>query len=297
MLVAGLLLAVAGRAENAKFDLKPVAVVRQHLYAGAFAAPRGLHFDRVHDELWVADTGNNLIAIFGSDAFPLHSFPPGTREPIRMAVDPAGRLLVIHGDRTGILLFNYRGEPLGALTLPGLPEKPSLGALAFDGAGNLYVGDNNTGQVLVYDPGFKLRRRFGGRGADEGEFQSIGAIAVDGSGAVYVLDHQVLAVQVFDSRGNFLRGWGRHDMGAENVSLPSGVALDSRGHVIVVDSLRHEIKFFDTEGKFLARFGGYGNGLGQVAFPADVAVDGRDRVYVIERGNARIQIFEQVPSD
>jgi DNA-binding beta-propeller fold protein YncE len=275
--------------------LRPIALFAQHLYQGDLLAPRGIAFDRAHDEVWVADTGNHLLGVFTPAGVPLFTAPPSrhVREPSRMAVDARGRLLVLDNDRSRIKVLSYRGEYLGDLELPGLRGTPRFGALAFDAEGNLYVGENETGQVLAFSPDLHPRLRFGERGDEDGQFQSIGGIAV-GPDAIYVVDHQVRPVQVFDRRGNFLRGWGRHDMGVANFSLPEAVALDSKGHVVVVDALRHEIKFFDPDGEFLARFGGLGTRPGNIAYPSDVAIDAQDRVYVVEKGNSRVQVFEQV---
>jgi DNA-binding beta-propeller fold protein YncE len=289
-------LAAAAAAPAARAPaLRPVAVFSQHLYQGDLRGPRGLALDRAHGEVWVADTGNHLLGVFTPAGVPLFTAPPSRhlREPSRMAVDARGRLLVLDNDRSRIKVLSYRGDYQGELALPGLRGTPRFGALAVDAEGNLYVGEDESGQVLVFSPDLHPRLRFGERGDEEGQFQSIAGIAVDAD-AIYVVDHQVRPVQVFDRRGNYLRGWGRHDLGAENFSLPEAVALDSKGHVVVVDALRHEIKFFDREGTFLARFGGMGTRPGQVAYPADVAIDAEDRVYVVEKGNARVQVFEQV---
>ena len=132
-----------------------------------------------------------------------------------------------------------------------------------DREGFLYVGDNESGQVFVFDADFKLKLKFGERGSGQGEFQSISGIAADGE-SIFVVDQQITpSVQAFDRHGNFLRGWGKHEMGIDNFSLPEGVALDAKGRVLVVDALRHEIKLFDREGKFIDRFGGLGKRLGQ----------------------------------
>jgi DNA-binding beta-propeller fold protein YncE len=275
--------------------LRPIAVFSQHLYQGDLRGPRGIALDRAHDEVWVADTGNHLLGVFTPAGVPLYAAPPSRhlREPSRLAVDARGRLLVLDNDRSRIKVLSYRGEYLSDLALPGLGAKPRFGALATDAEGNLYVGENESGQVLVFSPDLRPRLRFGERGDEDGQFQSIAGIAVDPT-AIYVVDHQVRPVQVFDRRGNFLRGWGRHDLGAENFSLPEAVAVDSRGHVVVVDALRHEIKFFDAQGRFLDRFGGLGARPGQIAYPSDLAIDGQDRLYVVEKGNSRVQVFEQV---
>ena len=275
--------------------LRPIAIFSQHLYQGDLRGPRGIALDRAHGEVWIADSGNHLLGVFTPDGVPLFTAPPSRhlREPARMVVDARGRLLVLDNDRSRIKVLSYRGEYLSDLALPGLRETPRFGALACDAEGNLYVGENESGQVLVFSPDLRPRLRFGERGDEDGQFQSIAGIAVD-AGAIYVVDHQVRPVQVFDRRGNFLRGWGRHDLGAENFSLPEAVAVDSRGHVVVVDALRHEIKFFDGQGRFLDRFGGLGARPGQIAYPSDLVIDGQDRLYVVEKGNSRVQVFEQV---
>lgn len=299
-LIGVIIVALAVRTADAqepaktKPDIRPIGIIRQNLYEGDFAAPRALCFDRKHGELWIADGQTNVVGIFTADGLPLFAFSAGKmlQGPARIAVDPEGRLLAIQGDRSRVRIFDYRGVYQRDLDVKGTGEKPSFGALAFDSAGNLYLGENTSGQILVYDRELKLRRHFGSRGNEEGQFQSIAAIAVDEEGNVYVVDHQVTAVQVFDRRGDFVRGWGKHEMGVENFSLPEGIALNSKGHVVVVDALRHEIKFFDREGKFLGRFGGYGGRPGQVAFPSDVAIDGKDRIYVAERVGQRVQVFE-----
>lgn len=275
--------------------LKPIAIFNQHLYEGDLGEPRGVAFDRNAGEVWVADTRNGVLGVFTPDGVPL--FTTGrsdhVREPVRVAVDARGRLLVLSNDRSRINVLSYRGEYQGDLELPGLPDAPLFGAIAFDPDGNLYVGENTSGQVFVFGPDLKPRLRFGSRGDEDGQFQSIAGIAADRE-LIFVVDHQVRPVQVFDRRGNYVRGWGAHEFGIQNFSLPEAVALDSKGRVVVIDTLRHEIKLFDREGNFLDRFGGLGTRAGSVAFPVDVAIDAQDHLYVVEKGNARVQVFAEI---
>lgn len=291
------LVSSASRGEEGKSPkiwLRPVALFDQHLYEGSFAEPRGIFFDPAFRELWVADTRNGRVGVLTPDGVPLFSFgqTDKLREPVRLAVTKSGDVLVLGIDRSRIERFGPRGDYLGPLSLPGVPAKPTFGTLTVDADGNLWVGENESGQVLAFSPDLKPLLRFGSNGDGEGQFQAIAGIAVSKErDVVVVTDHQVLAVQVFDRRGNFLRGWGKHDMGAANFSLPEGVAVDRDGRVVVVDALRHEIKLFDLEGNFLDRFGGLGSKAGNIAFPSDVAVDAEGHVYVAERGNSRIQVF------
>jgi len=278
-----------------RLALRPVAFLAEHLYAGPLGEPRGVAVDPVSGEVWVADTRHHVFALFTPEGIPLFTTDANeqVREPSRLVVDERGQLLVLDRDRSQIKVLSYRGEYRGTLELPGLPESPSIGALARDVEGNLYVGEDTSGQVFVYGPDLRLRRRFGDRGGEEGQFQSIAGIAAD-SKIIVVVDHQVIPVQVFDHRGNFLRAWGAHDIGVQNFSLPEAVALDGNGHVIVIDALRQEIKYFDRDGNFVTRFGGLGNRPGQVSYPVDIALDRKGRLFVAERGNARVQAFEPV---
>jgi tripartite motif-containing protein 71 len=277
-----------------KIWLRPVALFDQHLYEGALVEPRGICFDRKNNEVWVADTRNGRIGVFTPEGVPLFSFG-GTdhlKEPVRVAVAKNGDVYVVGVERGRIERFSYRGEYLGPLVLPGLPEHPVFGTVAVDADGNVWMGENESGQVLGFTPDLKPLLRLGSSGDGEGQFQAIAGIAVT-KDVVVVTDHIALAVQVFDRRGNFVRGWGKHEMGRENFSLPEGVAIDKENRIVVVDALRHEIKLFDLEGNFLDRFGGLGSKAGNISYPSDVAVDGEGRVYVAEKGNSRIQVFTE----
>lgn len=295
LLGLGLAGAAAAGSGSTRLFLRPLTSFRQHLEEGELAGPRGVFFDRRRDEVWVADTGNHLVAVFTPDGLPVHTARPGggVREPSRLVVDGQGRVLVLDLDRSRIAVLDWRGRTVGALELPGLPAEPQIGALAIDERGQLYVGENSLGEVLVYSPELRLRFRFGNRGEGDGEFLSIADIEPIPDGIV-VVDHLARPVQIFDRSGSFVRGFGAHQLGAENFSLPEAVAVDSKGRLVIVDALRHEIKVFTAEGRFLDRFGGVGWGPGQVRAPADVAIDGRDRVYVVERGGGRVQVFEEL---
>jgi DNA-binding beta-propeller fold protein YncE len=302
--LALLALAPAARATDGRDDVDPSlavediraqVIVWDHLYEGRFAAPGGVFCDRERGEIYVADTRNHRIGIFDDRGLPLFSFADEEhlREPRRVAALKDGRILVTDNDRTRIKIFSYRGEFLSYLAPPAGEEKPVLGALAVDDAGNVYVGDDAAGQVVVFDPELKYRFRFGSRGDDRGQFKSVGGIAISGK-TIAVVDHTAIPVQLFDRAGNFLRGWGAHEMGAENFSLPAGVAIDAKGRVVVVDALRHEIKLFQQDGKFVGRYGSMGDGPGNVTYPSDVAVDGAGRLVVSETVGNRVQILVEV---
>jgi len=292
--LAILLIAHAAMAQEIR--VRSLLMFNQHLYLGTFVRPSALAFDRAHDELWMADGGSGVVGVYRPDGAELYGFRAThwLHEPARIAVSPDGkRVAVVDGDHAHVRLFNYRGDYKGDAPLPKLETRPVVGAIAYDAEGKLYVGENRTGQIFVYE-GDTLKLQFGSHGTDEGQFQSICAIAIDAAGTIYVIDQRALAVQIFDNQGNFVRGWGRHEMGREHFSLPSGIALDSKGRLLITDELRHQVKIFTADGKFVDQFGGLGTDAGQLSFPTDIVVDAKDRIYVAERETARVQVFELV---
>ena len=292
-------IAFGARAEMMTFTLKPVLFLESHLYEGTLHGPESVFVDDKRGEIWVADTRNNLIGVFSNDGMPLYAFGSRKhlREPRQVQVDANGRVLVLEQDRTRIRTFNYRGIYLGDLVPAGFPEKGQIAAFALGPDSTLWIGETNNGEILLYDyPSMRLRRRFGSKGEEEGQFRSIASIAVDDK-YVVVIDHTGIAVQIFNHRGDFIRGWGQHAMGGANFSLPRGGAIDAKQRIVVTDSLRHDIKYFDLEGRLIGHFGGAGRKPGAVSFPCEIAVGNDGRVYVAERGNARIQVFEELTLD
>ena len=276
-------------------QVRPLFAFFQHMYSGIFSEPMGVFFDSRTQEIYVADTKNDLIGIFNSKGISVFAFGANDdiKEPTKVVTDFQGRIYVLDIDRTRVKTFNYRGEFLGHLEHPDLSSKGVIATMAIDYEGNLYIGEHESGQIFVFDPKSNLKLKFGSRGKEKGQFQAISNIAVDKDGKIYVTDYQGIAVQVFDKNGNFLRGWGEHAVGVQNFSLPGGIAIDSKGRIIVADTLRQEIKVFDQEGKFLMRFGGFGNRPGDVAYHVDVAVDPSDRIYVTEKVGRRVQVFQE----
>lgn len=275
---------------------RAVSLFNLYLYQGAIGVPAAVAVDSKHGEVWVADTGKDLLGVFDTSGVSLFAFGSEelVKQPQRIAISPAGELLVVEGKRQRIRRFSYRGESRGDVPLEGFEAKPSIGAIAFDPSGNLYIAENLSGQVFVYNTSGKLRFKFGSRGQGEGQFLSVTGIAIAPDGSIFVVDQQGIPVQSFDNQGNYLTGWGRHEMGRENFALPSGIAVNSKSQVIVSDELRHDVKTFDRNGKVIQMFGGQGTELGAFSFPTYITLDAEDRLYVAERGNRRVQVFELV---
>ena len=77
--------------------------------------------------------------------------------------------------------------------------------VTFDGAGQLYVFDNQAHRIFVVGPDGKYRRSFGGPGEGPGEFRNPAALAVFRDGRAVVADTRHRAYHIFDANGDFER--------------------------------------------------------------------------------------------
>jgi len=260
-----------------------------------FSDPQGVFFDKVNREIYIADTGNHEIDVFDSQGFPLFQMgiSSGIESPLDLMVDKEGRVYVSQLGKAYLEVFDLRGRPIARIVLPeGITDTFSPGRFSMDGEGDFYVIDRSSQQVLVFDPGGRLKMKFGGAGDKEGKFKQISGLALDDKGRIYVSDSLQTPVQVFSREGQFLLGFGRHSPESKDFSFPSGINVDGEGRVWVVDAFRHQLKVFDERGSFLFQFGEYGLREGQLFFPVDIDFDGQGRVYVLEKGGRRLQVFQ-----
>ena len=156
---------------------------------GELDDPEGLAFS-VHRRLYVADQGNNRVAVYSETGVFLHSIGAGREpatalvKPFQVALDGAERVYVLEQtgsgrisiyDRTGALLKRLAPE-----TLPGA-QNGRWRAIAADLSGRLFVADSGNGNVAEIDwEGGQVRRRFGSPGRGRGQFSDVRALAIAG---------------------------------------------------------------------------------------------------------------------
>ena len=123
----------------------------------------------------------------------------------------------------------------------------SVGQVAFDAEGNLYIFDGTTGpvvgggmrlmrggavRVLVFDAAGRFVTEFGSSGGGPGEFNQPMGFAVLRDGTVVVSDVGHRAYQLFNASGEFLR-MVRADDGSNPVAIPAhDIQPDPRGGAV-----------------------------------------------------------------
>lgn len=272
-----------------------------------FRGPSGIALDMEHGEVVVANTGRHRIEFFDLKTYPtgyfVHRVPdPVTRKlcdgnPMHVAVDREGNILVSDMIVPYVDVVDYRGRPVTQLRLPAPDDTFAVGrgpgALAVGPDGTIWVASRGReGRIYRFGADYAYVGGWGTPGSDPGQLQAITAMAVTPEGNLAVAcARTTLAIQVFDPNGSYLRGFGVHELGPGNFSFPSGIAVTGDGRMWVSDAIRHSMQVFDSSGRFLGTVGGFGEGPGEFVNPSALASDGKGLLALAENVGNRFQLM------
>jgi DNA-binding beta-propeller fold protein YncE len=128
----------------------------------------------------------------------------------------------------------------------------------------------------------------GGKGTDNGQFDSPTGMAVDGNGNILVADTNNGRIEKFSPTGAFLSVIGTKGSGQGQLAAPNGIAVDRTGNVYVADASNQRVEKLAADGTFVAEWKGPELGF---YGPRRIAIGPDDSIYVVDQGNTRIVKF------
>jgi hypothetical protein len=263
-----------------------------------FQHPRGIAFDPLDGAIYVGNTGAHRVEVFSKTGRPLARFVHEVTnrdgavvdgEPIALAFDGAGHLLVADQLAPYVDVLDRRGRPITRLVVPS--GHPAALAVARDGS--ILVGTTaEDSKIYRFRRDYTPAESWGTPGDAPGQLHSVTALAtlVDGTLAV-ACARTDLGVQIFTMDGKYLRGFGAHEMGPGNLSLPSGLLGMADSSIWVLDEVRQSLQVFDKDGTFVQQQGGNGTAPGEYSYPSSLATNGAGLIAVTDRGLGRFQVL------
>jgi sugar lactone lactonase YvrE len=175
----------------------------------------------------------------------------------------------------------------------GVLRFPQTVAIGPDGS--VYVGDQSSSVVQVFDASGNFVREVGRAGVRPGELGSVGAIAVAADNTLFVAEG-TNRIDRFDATGNLVQSFGKAGNGVGEFHFgagggndsPAGGGLAVSGDMLFVsDSFNDRIQRFNLDGSAGAEI----VAPGTLAYPRGLTVNGQ-RLLVADDKHHRVAVFD-----
>ena len=136
----------------------------------------------------------------------------------------------------------------------------------------------------------EVKRGWGGRGDEPGQFNFPATLTLDASGRVLVVDVLNFRVQAFDADGTPLAQFGAQGAKPGDLFRPKGIAVDGQGRIFVSDSYLGVVQAFTADGQFIGVLGTDGQPA-RFQAPTGLAF-GAGRLYVTDMLAGKVVVYE-----
>ncbi|OWY67368.1 PEP-CTERM sorting domain-containing beta-propeller repeat protein [cyanobacterium TDX16] len=162
--------------------------------------------------------------------------------------------------------------------------------------GNVFVANDVTDQIQVFDSEGNYLQGIGGTGSGSGQSDGQSAIAFEPeTGNLYAGDVNNNRINVFDPQGNYVKSIAQGQFSGliegRPFFGPSGIVFDNSGNGYVGDySSDRILKFNSSSGEITGSIGSSGTTPGQFQGPSGIAVKSDGNLVVTDQFNNRIQV-------
>lgn len=271
--------------DDAGMIVKPVAIAlgSDGRMAIADAGKRGVHFFIPRQQKYV------LLSRAGEENF---------LSPVSVVFDNGLNLVVSDSLLGKVFIFDANGSYARQLIPPkNQPFVRPTGLAYQETGGQLLVVDSKVNQVTMFNDQGQAVKRFGKRGAGDGELNIPTHIAAGPEGKIYVTDAMNFRAQVFTAQGKFITMFGHHGDGSGDFAMPKGIAVDRQGVIYVAETLFDAVQLFSIQGDYLLSLGAKGMKPAEFWMPSGLFIDRDNKLYVCDTYNQRIQIFQLYGTD
>jgi DNA-binding beta-propeller fold protein YncE len=174
---------------------------------GQMQSPQGIAVQSTSGNIYVADTGNARVAVFG---------------PTGHFVSAIGWGVADGQPRAEVCTTSCQAGIAGSG--PGQFSRPTsiaIGAPPGPAANKVFVGDAGNNTVEKFDADGNLIATIDGASTPEGHFQNLVGVATDRDGNLWTADGSTNNVDEFNASGAFVRQW------TDTHGSPSAIAIDS----------------------------------------------------------------------
>jgi len=233
--------------------------------------------------IYVADSGNNRIAVFNETAKFLFAFgKEGTNKgeftrPVGICCAKDGRILVAQVDNSSIQIFSKEGSFIKKYSGDEI-KMNSLWDIASLDNGNFAIS-SALGGLTVYSEDFKPLYSLGNRGSGQGNYLFTTGVAVDNKGRILVCAKTQGKIMVINKP---VKGYDRGITEGEIYSLAGKNCGPLPAPVIAATGTKTAKKLVNEYRKKI------------ISYPMDVAVSKDGVIVIAERGNGRILFFEEI---
>lgn len=220
-----------------------------------------------------------------------NSINTATKAPVRLTLDNNDNIYTSDIYLNCILKFDPNGNFLDTIYKGAKPL-----AIAINSSGTVFVGDEESGDILKIGAGGSSTVFYSG-------LQIPSGMVFGTDGLLYVVDSRRNFVAVLDNTGNLVSSFTHSSM-----VFPTSIAYDDLNERILVAEhggigpnnqncgsmgTRMSIYVFDFDGNFITEFGCHGGGNGEFERIQGITIGKCGNIYVNDPFHAQVSVFDQ----